>query len=333
MIAAPSPSTPKFRLLYKGFDISGEIAPHLIACTYTDKVHGEADEIEVEVQDKDGLWRGAWCPEHGDVVDLSIGYEPGPLVPCGAFEIDEPAAKMARGGDAFTFRGLSAPVSKALRTKKTKAFETQSLKQIAQKIASEHGLTLVGTPPEVSFERVTQRRERDLEFLSRMADHYGAYFSVRGKQLVFAKRDELHERAPVFTFRAGTDDYITADLKRASHKTYSKAKVSYFEGNQKKHISVEVEDGKVKNGDTLRLDERVENEGQARARATSELQKANLKQQTATIVLPGNPLVVAGQIVELDAGFGRWAGRYVVKSSRHHVTRGGYTTNIELDGV
>lgn len=333
MIVAPSPSRPKFRLLYKGVDISAEIAPHLVSCTYVDKVHGEADEIEVEVQDKDGLWRGAWCPEHGDVVTLDIGYEPGPLTPCGEFEIDEPAANMGRGGDAFTFRGLSAPVSKALRTKKTKGFEMQSLKQIAQKVAGEHGLSLVGTPPDVSFERVTQRRERDLEFLSRMADQYGAYFSVRGKQLVFAKRDELHERRSVFAFRAGTDDYITAELKRASHETYSKAKVSYFEGNQKKHISVEVEDGKVTNGDTLRLDERVENEGQARARAKSELQKANLKKQTATIVLPGNPLVVAGQIVELDAGFGQWAGRYVVKSSRHHLTRSVYTANIELNGV
>lgn len=329
----PSPSDPKFQLDYKGIDISSEIAPHLISCTYTDKVHGEADEIEVELQDKDGLWRGPWCPEHGDAVSLAIGYRSGQLVPCGAFEIDEPGAEMGRGGDTFRFRGLSAPVSKSLRTRKTKGYEKQSLKAIAEKVAGEHGLSVVGTPPAVEFERQTQRRERDLEFLSRLADSYGAYFSVRGKRLIFADRDELHRRDPVFTFRAGSDDYITASLKKPAHKTFSKAKISYYDGNHKKTIKAEVEDDKVKTGDTLKIDERVENEAQANKRAKSELQKANLKKLGATLVIPGNPLVVAGQIVALDAGFGKWAGRYIVKTSRHHIVRGGYTTNAELNGV
>ncbi|MBK9083231.1 MAG: late control protein D [Rhizobiales bacterium] len=328
-----SPSRPKFRIVYKGIDISSEIAPHLIACTYTDKVHGEADEIEVEVQDKDGLWRGGWCPEHGDVVSLAIGYEPGPLAPCGDFEIDEPNARLGRDGDTFSFRGLSAPVSKSLRTRKTKGYERQSLKDVAGKIAGDHGLSIVGAPPDVFFERLTQRRERDLEFLSRLADQFGAYFSVRGRQLVFARRSEVHERAPVYTLAAESGDYVSADLKKASHKTYSKSKLSYFDGNTKKKIEVEVEDKAVRNGDTLRIDDRVENEGQARSRAKSELEKENLKKRTGNIVLVGDPLLVAGQIVRFDAGFGAWAGRYVVKTSRHRIARAGYTTNIEINGV
>lgn len=325
-----APSEPFFRILYKGIDISSEVEPHLISCTYTDKVHGEADEIEVTVQDKDGLWRGPWCPEHGDKVRLWIGYKGGVIVPCGEFEIDEPAPRLSRSGDTFSFRGVSAPVSKALRTQKTKRFENKSLRQIAGEIAGGHGLTVMGTPPDVTFKDQPQRRERDLEFLSRLADEYGAYFSVRGSMLIFTKREELHDREPVFTLRAESDDYISCDLKRASHKTYSKAKLSYFEGNEKKKIEVEVEDGKVKNGDTLKLDDRVENEGQARLRAKAQLEKENLKRLTGNALLVGNPLLLAGQIMALDAGFGKWATNFVIKQSRHHLTRAGYTTNIEF---
>jgi len=325
---------PIFRLLYKGIDISSELLPHLVSCTYTDKVHGEADEIEVVVQDRDGLWRGPWCPEQGDKVELWIGYKGLPLVYCGAFEIDEPNARLSRSGDVFTFRGVSAPVTKAIRTRNNQRFEKQNLKQVAQKLASRHGLTIVGTPPDVFFEHVAQRRERDLEFLSRLADDYGAYFSVKGDKLVFAKRDELHERAPALTIHAESDDYISADLKKSSHKTYSKARATYFEGNEKKNIDVEVSDSKVKNGDTLRLDERIENEGQARVLAKSRLQKENLKRQTGNVVLVGNPLAMAGNTVALDSGFGKWAGRYLIKTSRHLIGRGqGYTTNIELAAV
>lgn len=328
-----SPAKPRFILIYKGVDISSEFAPESISITYTDKVHGEADEIEVSVQDKDGKWRGPWCPEHGDVVDLSIGYENGAMVPCGSFEIDEPNANMSRSGDTMTFRGVSAPISKSLRTKKTRGYEKQNLKAIADKIAGEHGLTVTGNPPDITFERVTQRRERDLEFLSRLAENYGAYFSVRGKKLVFEKRQDVHSRSAVFTFRANTDDYISAQLKKASHKTYSKAKLSYFEGHDKRMIEAEASDSKIKNGDTLRLDERVENDGQAKARVKSELEKENLKKQTGTISMVGNPLMLAGQIIALDSGFGQWAGRYVVKSSRHPISRSGYTTNIEINAV
>jgi phage protein D len=321
---------PNFTLIYKGVNITLDVWNHLISCTYADKVHGEADEIEVTLQDRDGLWRGPWCPEHGDRVQLWIGYEPAPLVYCGAFEIDEPAASLGRGGDTLTFRCVSAPVTKALRTRKTQAFENQSLSQVAQKVAGEHGLEVAGSPPDIRFDRITQRRQRPLEFLAELADAYGAYFSVRDSSLYFAERKELHEREAVLTFRAESDDYIKADLKRAAHKTYSKARATYFDGNAKKTIDVEVEDRAVKNGDTLRLDDRIENDGQARAMAKSRLEKANMERQTGNIEMVGNPLILAGQVIGLDADFGTWAGRYLVRQSRHQMTRGGYTTNCEI---
>jgi hypothetical protein len=334
MLALKQPAEPGFRLIYRGVDISNELQPEMISCTYVDKVHGEADEIDVTVHDRDGKWRGPWCPEHGDSVTLDIGYKGLPMTPCGAFEIDEPTVRLSREGDTMSFRGVAAPVTKSLRTTKSRGYESQSLKEIAQKIAGEHGLTIVGAPPEVTFERISQRRERDLAFLSRMADAYGAYFTVRGRQMIFAERRELHERAPVFTIRADSDDYITADLKRAAHKTYSKAKLTYYEGNEKKKIEAEVEDKQVKTGDTLRIDERVETEAQAQKRAKSELEKENMKRQTGTILLPGNPLLLAGQTLALDAGFGSWAGVYLIKASRHHIVRAqSYTTSIEIAAV
>jgi len=326
------PTKPRFKIIYKGIDITEELGPDLISCTYTDKVHGEADDVDIAVHDKLGLFRGDWFPEHGDTVDLSIGYVGLPLVPCGLFEIDNPTTKLGRGGDTFSFKAVSAPVKKSLRTGKTKAYENQTVKQIAEKIAGEHGLTIVGTPPDVFFERQTQRRERDLEYLSRLALEYGGYFTVKGLQLVFAMRDEVHGRDPVFVFRHNTDDYVTADLKHEATKTAKKAKVSYFDGHKKKLIEAEVEDDDVKTGDTVRIDDRVENEDQASRRAKSELGDKNRKAWSGTIACVGNPLLMAGQIIALDAGFGRWSERkYVIKSSRHHLTRTAYSTTIEIE--
>jgi phage protein D len=326
-------SAPRFWLYYRGVDITNDLMPMLIECEYTDHVHGKADEISVKVQDKDGIWRGAWCPEHGDTVRLVIGYEDGIRVDVGTFEIDEPEAEMDRDGDTFSFKGVSAPIKQSLRTKKTKGYENKSLAAIANEVAGEHGLTVTGTPPDVEFERITQRRERPLEFLTRLAEDFGAYFKVVGKQCVFIDRDQLHSKAPVLTIEATSGDYISATLQKGSHKTYSKAKATYFHQGKKKKIEVEIPDPKVTNGDTLRLDDRVENEGQARRKAKSHLQKANLKKQTATIEIPGNPLACSGSNIRLGAGFGKWAGKYTVETSKHKFSRKGYTTHVEINGL
>jgi uncharacterized protein len=169
-----------------------------------------------------------------------------------------------------------------------------------------------------------------LEFLTRLADSYGAYFSVRGSRLVFDKRDGVHARAPVLIIPASSNLYLSADLKKSAHKTYSKAKICYFDGDTKKKIEAEAKDPKVTNGDELRLDDRVENKGQANARVQSELQKENLKKQTGTVNMVGNPLILAGQIIELAGDFGVFAGRYIITQSRHCISRQGYTTCIEI---
>ena len=105
------PFKPDFRLLVKGIDVTNELLPQLISLTYTDHDHGKADELSAEMHDRDGLWRGAWCPEHGDKAQLSIMG-----VDAGSFEIDEPNAKIGRGGDTFNFSGVSAPISRSLRS-------------------------------------------------------------------------------------------------------------------------------------------------------------------------------------------------------------------------
>jgi phage protein D len=152
--------------------------------------------------------------------------------------------------------------------------------------------------------------------------------------MVFAKREEVHERDAVRTIkhglREGICEYISYSLQKTTDDTYSKGKIGHFDAHKNKHHKAEDEDDDVKNGDTLQLDERVENEGQAKKRIKSELEKKNLKAQTARFTFVGDPLLVSGQMVALDEGFGKWAGKYVIMKSRHKFSRGGYTTDIDL---
>ena len=248
-------SKPYFSLTYQGVDISSELDPMTTSICFTDNHHGKVDEIDVSVQDRDGRWKGSWKPEPGDTMSLVIHDGRGGVLPCGTFEMDEPDAEGDRGGDRMTIRGLAAPISKPLRTEKTRAFEKQSLRAIVGKVAGEAGLSLEGDIAALRFERVTQRRERDLEFLTRLAEDTGHYFTVRGTRAIFTSIKSVDGRAAALVvshLMLGTN-LLSYRLKEQTADTYSRAGVSYLDPNSKELVTAEETDGEVRTGDTLRI--------------------------------------------------------------------------------
>jgi uncharacterized protein len=325
-------AVPIARLTYNGVPLWDAISSQVISLTWTDNIEGEADEIELTVENSSGRWFEEWSPQHGDRVEGAVGYLGDELVDIGTFFVDSPSASGGRQGDTFSTRGQSVPPSKGLRTKKTKAHEKQKLGDIAKKVASEHGMVVVGTPPEVAFERITQRRETDLAFLKRLAEDYGAFFAVKGNQVVFTPRADVFGRPTIRTLRKGEREIISYQLSYEGAKTVSKAKASYYDGNKKKNIEVEVEDKAVRNGNTLRTDDRVEDEGQAKKLAKSKLDKANMKQWKGSLTIVGDPTLVAGQTIALE-GYGRWDRTYSIVKNRSQLTRSGLTSALEINGV
>ena len=325
-------SKPYFKLIYRGVDISSELDPQTTSISYTDHLHGEADEIDVAVHDKDGRWKSEWLPETGDQMELTIYDGLGGELPCGVFELDEPDAAGDRNGDTMTMRGLAAPISKPLRTQKTRAFEKQSLRQIVQRVAGENGLSIEGDIEDQRFERVTQRKERDLEFLTRLAEDTGHYFNVRGNRAVFTSVRSVDGRAAALTiFHAslGTS-LLSYSLKRQTADTYSKAKVTALDEEKKEMIEEEEEDGDVTTGDTLRISgERVENPAHAKRLAKSRLHRKNQKSVSGNVSVVGDVRMVAGIIVNM-ADFGRYSGNLLVNQSKHAMSRGGYTSEASL---
>lgn len=324
--------TPYFALIYRGVDISSELDPMTTDVSYTDHHHGEVDEIDVTVQDKDGRWKGSWKPEAGDRMSLIIYDGLGGVLPCGEFELDEPDAQGDRGGDRMVMRGLAAPVTKDLRTQKTRAFEKQSLRAIVSRVAGAAGLSIEGDIENLQFERVTQRRERDLEFLTRLAEDTGHYFSVRGSRAVFTSFRSVDGRAAALTVShtmIGTR-LVSYALREQTHDTYSSAKVGYLDRDRKEPVTADEQDAKVKTGDVLKVSgERVESPANARALAKSRLHYANRKRRSGSIEMVGTVDLVAGVVIEM-ADFGQYSGRYLVDKSTHTMTRGGYTSGAQL---
>ena len=327
---------PKFKLIYQGKNITQDISKDLISVTYTDATEGESDELELSIADKEYRWIGTWSPSKGDKIELSIGYDQD-LMPCGTFTIDQIDYDLMP--PVMQIRALAAATDSPLRTKRSRSFEKQTLRQIAQRIATEQGLQLQGDILDIQIERTTQSRETDLGFLSRIARQYGYVFSIRDKKLIFTSIFKLEAGKPVFVLKR--TDLISGSLTDKSVKTFKAAKVTYHNPKKKEVVSKTVTAGGSEQGtaiggandvtaaDTLEIHTKAENEQQAEAMAKAALHKANTTGQEGRFTVIGNQLLVAGNNIELE-GLGNYSGLWHIKTSVHRIDRsGGYITEFE----
>lgn len=326
----------KFKLLYNNVDITSDITKYGTSISYSDNDEGESDSIEITLEDVDALWRNSWYPEKGANLSLSIGYDSDDvLVDCGTFQVDE--ITLSGPPDVVSIKGIAAVVTKSLRTKRSKSFENQTLRQIAAYIASKHNLTLQGDIANVRFERVTQYRERDLSFLRRISIEYGYLFSVRDKKLIFTSVFGIEAANPVTSL--DRTDIRGYSLKDKTSETYKAATVRYHNPNNnavsKATVTTETnKDGvtykKISTDDTIAIQSKAETPAQADLKATAALHHTNSLQQEGTLTLEGNPILVAGNNI-LVTGFGTISGKYYIRKSSHRIDKsGGYTGTIDI---
>jgi phage protein D len=320
--------TGRWDLTYAGVNISARISPYVLSVTYTDNLAGEADDLEVVIENKDGRWMNGWMPEKGDLLQPTLGYrDEHPRLDAGEFQIDE--VEFNGPPDTVSIRAIAAAVKATLRTSRSAGYENTTLRKIAAKVAARHGLTMVGTVPEIAIRRVTQKKETDLAFLKRLGEKWGHVFSIRGKQLIWHDQDALDKAPPVVTItRKGLAGSYT--LRTKSARVYKECKVTYWNAKLKKDVTHTFTATGTTSGDTLHLVERCESKGQAEKMAKAALRKVNGRQKEGTLSLYGNPRLRAGMNVTLQ-GFGVFDDTYQVVKAIHRIERGGgYTTSINI---
>ena len=327
--ATYSVRSPNWILTYVGVNITADVSQMVLAIRYVDRLEGASGELEVDLEDSEKLWQGPWYPALGDVVSLQIGYSGEALLDCGEFQIDE--LELDGPPDVMRIRCLAAYITPAMRTANSVAYENLGVMEIAAQIAAKYGLALVAATSESSsdvvFERVTQRRQTDLEFLKRLAREHNFDFTVRAGQLIFYDRPALESVPAVLTIVRS--DTVRFSFRNRSRRIYDGAQFSYFDPDTKELISQSVSaNSPSPTGDTLKIVARCENAQQAMAKAEALLHLHNMVFVDAYLDGPGCTVLVAGNNVQLS-GWGALDGTYLIETAQHRMARvAGYSTSI-----
>ena len=175
---------PAYMLTLNGADITQNFSDRLISLTMTDNRGFEADQLDIELDDTDGLVE---LPPRGASLTLWLGWQGSALLNKGSFTVDEIEHRGAP--DTLTIRGRSADFRGTLNSRREQSWHDTTLGVILETIAQRNKLTasVADTLKAIPVPHIDQSQESDAAFLARLADRNGASVSVKYGKLLFLK--------------------------------------------------------------------------------------------------------------------------------------------------
>jgi len=315
-------------LFWNKKNVINQIKQYVSSITYTNHEEEATDEITMVLDNTSAIWSNDWYPATGDTLQLYIGYQ-NRQIDTGLFEIDD--VSFSGPPDQVTIKAISAGISQALRTRNNKAFEDQTLKQIALFYCRKYGFTLVDGSnmlSQIFLDRKTQENKTDLFFLSELAKEYGFMFTIKGQKMVFISYHDLEETASVCEIdKSQISNY---DINVKTFDTYFGGQIRQRNRKKGKLVTYNLNGVLSGSSDTVIITGSVASGSQAEAKVKGGLWGKNKYKQSGTIVIPGEPLLVAGNNSDLT-GLGLVSGKYHIPTSTHIVDgSGGYTTSLEV---
>lgn len=331
---------------YNNKDISADIMPYVKSLSYRDAMGGQADDLQLTLEDRQGLWQSAWFPDKGAMLDVSLvtsGWQSAGALPqtlrLGTFELDE--INSSGYPSEVQLKAVSVPFNNTLRGEEhTRSWEKAELKTIANDIASAAGLNLFfDTDYNPTIERAEQTEQSDLSFLLALCGDYGLSLKISSGQLIIFDELKYETAEALLTIVKPGTIYIPEEnmiylpaitgynLMTKLRDIYAACHVAYQQGKNKAMIEATFTvPGKT--GKTLQVKEQVENVADAERLAKKRLREKNRDEVTGSINLPGSFYLVAGITINV-LGFGAYDGKYIITEAQHDVGNG-YTTSINI---
>ncbi|QNH08357.1 phage late control D family protein [Pseudomonas sp. B11D7D] len=318
---------PICRVTVDGRDITADISARLVSINLTDNRGMEADQLDIQLSDHDGLLA---IPPKGATIGLWLGWSDTGLVDKGTYKVDE--LEHSGAPDVLNIRARSADLREGLAKKRERSWHGQTIGAILSTIAQEYGLKpLVQVAlAAIGLPHLDQAGESDLNLITRLAGEHDAIASVKAGRLLFlpigAATTASGLALPHITLtRADGDQHRYLDANRDS---YTGAKAYYYEIN-----SAQRKEAIAGSGDNLKeLRHTYADQASALAAARAEWQR--LQRGTATlsyVLAKGRPELIPELTYSLtgikaEIGAIVWLGGNV----QHSFTPDAYTTTLEL---
>ena len=345
-------------IIFDGVDMSNTINHYITSMTYTDCEEGESDDLQLDLQDREGTWLTKWLEKAvykastkkavkkmkstGLIISATIKAQnwadngKDASLKCGKFEID--AVSASGPPSTVSIKATSLSYSSAVRqTKKSKSWENYHLSGIAKEIAQKNKMRcFFESKSDPHYKKMEQSKTSDIAFLSKLCKDAGISLKTTSQGIVLFNKEQYEAKSPVMTIKPSSKNLLKWKLDNGQTNTqYSSCRVRHTtkKGTLICGIAyIDDYDKDASSNQQLELYANVSTISEAKALAANQLRLHNQHECTVSFTMTGNPKLVAGITVTLS-GWGLWDGKYIISKAKHTVSSRGYTTTIQLRKV
>lgn len=163
-------------------DITQIVTDRLISLSISDNRGFEADMLELELSDHDGLLE---LPPRNATIQVAMGWLGSFLVDKGKYLVDE--VQFSGAPDKVNIRARSADLKGSLSEKKERSFDKIKLTALVEQLAKENQLqaNVSESYSHITLPHIDQTSESDINLLTRLAEQYDAIATVKNGTLLF----------------------------------------------------------------------------------------------------------------------------------------------------
>lgn len=330
-----------------GTDISNDLSQYLLSMSYTDNLHGKADDLSLTLEDRGMLWQGDWFPEQGSLLDVTIHtynwenlMDGEKTLALGQFEIDE--IEIAGMPSTVQIKAVSVPNDTKLRgVKRSRTWDEITVKKCANDIATGAEMELFyDCDEDPKLDHVEQSDESDLSILEKICSDAGFSLKVTPeKVIVFDEVKYEAADAVALIVRPGMMYMKSGDMpiihqiegyrfRAKTRDVYGSCHVKYQKGEEKELIEATFEPENPVTDKVLEVSEQVESVEEAERLAKRRLREANKETVTGSFTIPGRLDMTAGILVNL-VGFEKMDGKYIITKAQHSLGQR-YTVTVDV---
>ncbi|MBB3132126.1 hypothetical protein FHS19_006853 [Paenibacillus rhizosphaerae] len=331
-------------LFFNGVKVKDEdLQDYLMSFAYNDGYSGQADDITINLDDREGRWIKGWVPVIGDEIKAEIvtwhwdkaGEKK--KLPCGKFYLKS----FTYAGRVVTMEASALPVegNSSKQEKRSKSWEKIKLQTVAIEIANRAKLKLVyESSSNPTYDRLDQTEQTDFEFLLDLAQREGITLKVSGSKLIMFDEETYEKKDPVMPIELGISNVLDYSFEMNSESAaYGSCEVVYTAPKTKTSKSKTIKGSyklpKAVSLPVLRVNEQVDTVSEANRLAKNRLREQNKKSGLARITLEGNTSIAAGQTIEIK-GWGYFDGKYIIENANHNIdATSAYATDIQIRKV
>ena len=318
-------STPAFRLLADGADITSQLADRLVSIRLTDQAGQVSDSLEIALDDRE---KRLPVPRQGAWLKVWLGYSQGESRPVfmGSFVVDE--VTLSGGLRSMVISATAAAAAPELvKASRTQVWRNTTLGEIVAEIAKRNGLQVQtkGNLSAIQIRHEDQTNETDQAFLTRLAEKFKATIKPSNGYLVMLPRGS-GEGAGTFTIEEEeVEPGWRAVLKNRG--AYSQVRVRYLDRTTNTERVAEA----GSRGPQPVLEERgtFRDQAEAQRAAASRLQSLQAGEVRISLTTRGRPDINAEGLIVLRGFRPEVDGTWNARQIEHRLDKAGFVTAIE----